>query len=186
MPLKMLPTSRSSVGALDGEFLEPAFLGDGDARFECFGVNDDFLVDAFDGFDQPLDSLDEVVGRGAEGFHNSLGLLLDGDGREGCFLLDAFGGLEVRFAEPGPIHRLGRWFGQPLRRQAGGDILRPVNLVVVPAFIDLFRGRGSAHGLGRGVDGFAVGRLRLPMTYAATGAEPHAAPASREVSVTHI
>ena len=35
-------------GALDGEFLQLAFFQHADARFERFGVDDDFLVGPFD------------------------------------------------------------------------------------------------------------------------------------------
>src|SRR5207249_2759325 len=39
------------VGPLDGEFLQPAFLGDGHAGFERLRVDDDLLVDFFDWLD---------------------------------------------------------------------------------------------------------------------------------------
>jgi len=76
-------------GAFDGELFEAAFFGDGDAGFEGFRVDDDFLVDALDGLDQPLNLFDEVVGRGAEGFHNAPGRLLDGHRGEGFLLFAA-------------------------------------------------------------------------------------------------
>ena len=43
-------------GALDVEFLQLAILGDRDAGFQRFGVDDDFLVDFLFRADQPLDS----------------------------------------------------------------------------------------------------------------------------------
>ena len=46
--------------ALDGEFLEPAVFEHGDAGFERLGVDDDFLVDAFDRFDEALHFLDQT------------------------------------------------------------------------------------------------------------------------------
>ena len=64
-------------GALDVELLEPAFLEHGDAGFERFGVDDDFLVDPLDRLDQPLDLLDQVGGRGADGLDDAPGLFLD-------------------------------------------------------------------------------------------------------------
>ena len=84
---------------LDGEFLEPAFLGHGDAGFERLGVDDDFLVDLLDRLDQPLDFLDQGGCRGPDGFHDSLWLFLDGHRLKRFLFLHLGGGCEVRLAE---------------------------------------------------------------------------------------
>ena len=58
--------------AFDGELLKLAFLHHRDAGFQGFGVDDDFLVAALDGFDEALDFFHDRVGGGADGFHQSL------------------------------------------------------------------------------------------------------------------
>ena len=102
----------------DGEFLEPAFLDHAHAGFERFRVDDDFLVDLLDRLDQPLDLFDQRAGRGPDGFHDSLGLLLDGNGLERLLFLHLGGGCEVRLAEiPLPRLALGRF---PCGNPSGG------------------------------------------------------------------
>ncbi len=83
LPLKMLPTRRSSVVRSMLNSSRRAFFEDGHAGFEGFGVDDDFLVDLLDGLDQALDLLDEVGGGGADGVDDALGLLVNGDRLEG-------------------------------------------------------------------------------------------------------
>ena len=60
-------------GALDVELLELAVFEHGDARFERFGVDDDFLVDFLLRLDEPLDFPDDLGRGGLDRLDDALG-----------------------------------------------------------------------------------------------------------------
>ena len=78
--------------------------------------------------------------------------------------------------------RLRRAFG----RQAGGDVFRALNFLVVPGAFENAVGLFFARGLGAGFCGGAVRLLVLVLVEAAAGTEAHAsAPATGKISLTH-
>ena len=112
-----------------------------------------------------------------------LGWFGDRDGLEGFLLLHlrrGFAGAArgIRFlpcscAGAGSARRA-------FRRQAGGDVFRALDFVLVALLVNLFDAADDfAHGFGAGLRGFAVVFL-LALTQSATGAETHSAAASAE------
>ena len=77
LPLKMLPTRRSSVvrSMLNSSSLPSS--SHGDARFERLGVDDDFLVDFLFRADEPLDFFDQCRRDIFDGIQNAFGLLVE-------------------------------------------------------------------------------------------------------------
>ena len=144
-------------------------------------------MDPLDRLDQPLDPLDEVGCGGAEGVHDSAALFLDGHGLERLLFRDLGGRQQVRLAEVLFLSRLQGLPGQPFRRQARGDILRPLDLMRVAVLINLLRRGGAADGFCARLLGIAIGLLLLllPMSHPAAGAEAHATPAPGEIPVIH-
>src|SRR6266446_3470607 len=113
-----------------------------------------------DGADNAVNLFYDLVGRRLKALNNTLGrLFLDGNRLVG-FFLDLGGSVEVRLAKFafGGLGRGGGFsfsFGNPIRREAGGNILRAVNFLlvagpVVNAFFNwLLAGRLRARLLGR-------------------------------------
>ena len=175
------------VGPLDGEFLQPAFLGDGHAGFERLRVDDDLLVDFFDWLDQALDSLDQRGGRAPDGLDEAFWAFLKGDGRKGFFFLHLGGGGQVGLAEAAFVRQRRFWgfLGRALRGQAGGDVFGALNFVSMAVVVHLILHGGAADGLGAGLRGVAV-RALLAVTQPAGRAKTHAAaPPSGKISVSH-
>ena len=173
-------------GALDVEFLEPAFLEDGDAGFKGFGVDDDFLVDALDRPDEPLDFLEQGRREVADALEDALGSLRNGHRLEGLLLLDLGRGGEVGLAKAAFSggFRLVR-LRDALGGQADGEVLGALDFAAVPALIDFVRAGGLAGGFGAGLEGLAIGPLGLGMAQAAAWAKAHAAPPPGKIPVTH-
>src|SRR5262249_27446203 len=65
-------------GAPDGELFEAAFFEHRHAGLEGLRIDDDLLVESLDGLNQPLDFLDQVARRAADGIHDPSGRFLYG------------------------------------------------------------------------------------------------------------
>ena len=61
-------------GAFDVEFLQLAIFGDGDARFERLGIDDDFLVQFLFGTNQALNFFNDVLRDVRDGLNQTLRL----------------------------------------------------------------------------------------------------------------
>ncbi len=75
-------------------------------------------------------------------------------------------------------------FLRALRRQAGGQVFRAFNFGRVAFFKNALGAALFAHRVGAGLDGVAVGFLRV-LAEAAFGAETHSAASPREIVVAH-
>ena len=167
-------------GAFDGELFELARFEHCDARLQGLGVDDDLLVEFFDGLNQALDFFDDFRGHDFDRVHEALGrLFLDLNRLETGFLLFHFSGNgEVRHAEFAlPLFTgFGRFRdGGSVGRQAGSHIFCALNFAFMTRAVeDRVFARFFPERFGAGFAGGAVSALNVG-GHSAARAEPVAA-----------
>ena len=184
LPLKMLPTRRSSVvrSMLNSSSLPSSVTATRVSSVSALMMTSLWIF--FSGRMSRCTFLTMFDGGVADGLDQALGRL--GDFHRLEFFLRLSRGRRGR-----PSRRRGRHRrrsvaggGSPSGGQAGGDVFRPFNFLPVPFLKQAVRAALFADHVSPGLDRFAVGLL-VSGVQAAFGLEPHSAAAPREVVIAH-